>query len=97
VYGCNVTAQLSFSRVFMDGWFQTTKFFPTKSSTRMTATINTNTNVQQQIERNYRWNFLVNTLDGANFWFGMSFFSSTIILPLFVSHFTNNPLIIGHK
>jgi MFS family permease len=50
---------------------------------------------QQQIERNYRWNFLVNSLDGASFWFGMSFFSSTIILPLFVSHFTDNPLLIG--
>lgn len=51
--------------------------------------------VQAEIERNYRWNFLVNSLDGANFWFGMSFFSSTIILPLFVSHFTDNPLAIG--
>ena len=51
--------------------------------------------VQQQIERNYRWNFLVNTLDGACFWFGMSFFSSEIILPLFVSHFTASPLAIG--
>src|SRR5512136_2475064 len=51
--------------------------------------------VQQKIERNFRWNFLVNALDGANFWFGMSFFSSTVILPLFVSHFTDNPLMIG--
>ena len=61
----------------------------------MTEAIASTSNVQQQIERNYRWNFLVNTLDGASFWFGMSFFSSTIILPLFVSHFTNNPLFIG--
>lgn len=50
---------------------------------------------QQQIERHYRWNFLVNTLDGAAFGFGMSFFSSEIILPLFVSHFTDSPLVIG--
>ncbi len=50
---------------------------------------------QQEIERNYRWNFTVNALDGATFWFGMSFISSTIILPLYVSHFTNNPLLIG--
>ena len=50
---------------------------------------------EEQIERNYRWNFTVNALDGASFWFGMSFISSTIILPLFVSHFTNNPLLIG--
>ncbi len=51
--------------------------------------------VQQQIEQNYRWNFLVNALDGASFWFGMSFISSTIILPLYVSHFTTSPLLIG--
>jgi MFS family permease len=51
--------------------------------------------IQQKIQRDYRWNFVVNTLDGASFWFGMSFFSSTIILPLFVSHFTKNPIIIS--
>jgi len=52
-------------------------------------------NAQQEIERNFRWNFLVNALDGASFWFGLSFISSTVILPLFVSHFTHNPLLIG--
>ncbi len=51
--------------------------------------------VQQQNERNYRWNFVVNSLDGASFWFGTSFISNTIILPLYVSHFTSNPLLIG--
>ncbi len=51
--------------------------------------------VQQQIEKNLRWNFVVNALDGASFWLGMSFISSTIILPLFVSHFTSNALLIG--
>ncbi len=61
----------------------------------MTESAANDSAVQQQIERNYRWNFLVNSLDGASFWFGMSFFSSTIILPLFVSHFTNSPLVIG--
>ena len=62
---------------------------------RMTEVIANNSTIQQKIERDYRWNFLVNTLDGAAFGFGMSFFSSTIILPLFVSHFTDNPLTIG--
>src|SRR5512136_652370 len=57
--------------------------------------ITTNSATQQDIDKNYRWNFLVNTLDGASFWFGMSFFSSRIILPLFVSHFTDSPLAIG--
>jgi len=56
---------------------------------------NDNTAIQNYIERNYRWNFVVNTLDGASFWFGMSFISSTIIFPLFVSHFTTNPIVIG--
>jgi hypothetical protein len=54
-----------------------------------------NNNVQQEIERNFRWNFLVNTLDGASFWFGMSLISTTVILPLFVSHFTKNLMLIG--
>ena len=61
----------------------------------MTEDIASNSAIQQKIERDYHWNFLVNTLDGATFGFGMSFFSSTIILPLFVSHFTDNPLMIG--
>jgi hypothetical protein len=61
----------------------------------MTETIDNHPLDQQEIGRNYRWNFLVNALDGASFWFGMSFFSSTVILPLFVSHFTGNPLTIG--
>jgi MFS family permease len=60
--------------------------------TDATATISS---VQQEIAQNYRWNFLVNSLDGASFWFGMSFISSTIILPLYVSHFTRSPLLIG--
>jgi MFS family permease len=51
--------------------------------------------IQQEIQRNIRWNFVVNALDGATWWFGASFISSTVILPLFVSHFTSNPLLIG--
>lgn len=61
----------------------------------MNESIAANPDVQPQIERNYRWNFWVNALDGAFFWFGISFIASTIILPLYVSHFTNNPIIIG--
>lgn len=61
----------------------------------MTGIIADSSAAQQTIERNFRWNFLVNSLDGASFWFGMSFISSTIILPLFVSHFTSSPLLIG--
>jgi len=60
--------------------------------TQATASAST---LQEQIERDYRWNFTVNALDGASFWFGMSFISYTIILPLYVSHFTTNPILIG--
>lgn len=61
----------------------------------MANAIDNPTAIQRQVERDYRWNFVVNALDGASFWFGMSFISSTIILPLFVSRFTDNPLLIG--
>jgi len=61
----------------------------------MTETMGSNNDVQKEIEQNFRWNFLVNAFDGASFWFGMSFISSTVILPLFVSHFTNSLLLIG--
>lgn len=61
----------------------------------MTETTPKPPSAHQQIKRNYRWNFIVNALDGASFWLGMSFMSSAVILPLYVSHFTSNPLLIG--
>jgi MFS family permease len=70
--------------------------FPRKmDQISMIETTVSNNNVQQEVKRNFRWNFLVNTLDMASFMFGMSFISATVILPLFVSHFTHNPLLIG--
>lgn len=48
-----------------------------------------------EVERNYRWNLGVNLLDGATFWFAMSFISSSTIIPLFVSKLTTSPLPIG--
>jgi MFS family permease len=62
---------------------------------QMTEPIPTAPDLQQQVERNYRWNFIVNALDGASWWLGMSFISATVILPLYASHFTQNPLLIG--
>src|ERR1035437_7019048 len=62
----------------------------------MTAPIEGNaTDAQKEITRNYRFNFVVNSLDGASYWFGYSFIAPAIILPLYISHFTSNPLIIG--
>jgi MFS family permease len=51
--------------------------------------------LEQEMERNYRWNFTVNLLDGVMFWFGLHFASSSTIMPLFVSKLTLNPLVIG--
>lgn len=61
----------------------------------MTENLLPGADTREQFERNFRWNFTVNTLDGAFFWFGMSFLSSTVILPLFVRHFTDSALAIG--
>lgn len=48
-----------------------------------------------EAEQNYRWNFAVNLLDGVSFWFGLSFISSTTIVPLFISKLTDSTLAIG--
>jgi MFS family permease len=42
-----------------------------------------------------RWNFTVNVLEGAAFWFGMSFASFGTILPLFISKLTDSKLALG--
>jgi len=49
----------------------------------------------QNQEKNYKWNFTVNLLDGASFWIGSSFISSTTILPLFISKLTSSLVPIG--
>lgn len=51
--------------------------------------------IAAEVEANYRWNFSVNLLDGATFWFGNSFISSTTIVPLFISKLSDSPLPIG--
>jgi MFS family permease len=51
--------------------------------------------VTAEVERNYRWNFTVNLLDGATFWFGNSFIAGTTIVPLFISKLTDSPLPLG--
>jgi MFS family permease len=51
--------------------------------------------VAAEVARNYRWNFTVNLLDGASFWLGASFMSSSTILPLFISKLTPSPLPVG--
>lgn len=50
---------------------------------------------QAEVERHFRWNFVVNVLDGAFFWLGISFAAPNTILPLYVSHLTDNRILIG--
>lgn len=48
-----------------------------------------------EVEENYRWNFVVNVLDTGSFFLALSFFSSTTIIPLFISKLTTSPIPIG--
>lgn len=51
--------------------------------------------VTAEMHRHYRWNFTVNLLDGATFWFGLSFISAATIIPLFISKLTSSAFAIG--
>jgi MFS family permease len=51
--------------------------------------------IEAEIERNFRHNFVVNFLNSTFFWCGMSFIAVRTILPLYVSHFTDNEVVIG--
>jgi len=53
------------------------------------------TEYQAAIQRYYRRNFIVNILDFACYSWGMSFASMVTILPLYLSHLTSSPLLIG--
>lgn len=48
--------------------------------------------LEVQARQDYRWNFAMNLLDGAFFWFSLSFISATTILPLFISKLTTAPV-----
>jgi MFS family permease len=51
--------------------------------------------IAAEVQRNYPWNFTVNLIEGASFWFGLSFISSSTIIPLFISKLTASPFLIG--
>jgi MFS family permease len=55
----------------------------------------TDVEFDEQVERHYSWNFRVNLVDVAFFWLGLSFASTTTVIPLFVSKLSPNPLLIG--
>jgi MFS family permease len=48
-----------------------------------------------EISRHYRHNFVFNVLDQAHWLFGTSFISLTAILPVYASHLTSSPFLIG--
>jgi MFS family permease len=48
------------------------------------------------VERNYRWNFSVNLVDGSSFWMAMSFMGTTTIVPLFISKLTRSMVPIAY-
>lgn len=58
-------------------------------------TINPEIEYDEYVIKNARWNYFVNFLDGSLFWLGYSFIAPGIILPLFVSHFTDSKILIG--
>jgi len=51
--------------------------------------------IAAEVEHNYRWNFTVNLVEGASFFLGASFLSSSTIVPLFISKLTTSILPIG--
>jgi MFS family permease len=50
---------------------------------------------EQEIERHFRWNFIVNALDGGFFGLGMTFVALGTIMPLYLSHLTDSKLALG--
>jgi MFS family permease len=54
-----------------------------------------NTTEEAFRNRNYRYNFIVNLLDGGFFGFGLGFASFVTILPLFISTLTDSYILIG--
>lgn len=57
--------------------------------------MSTELDFEHQVQRNFRFNFIFNALDGAFFWCGSSFIASATILPLYVSRLTDSRLAIG--
>lgn len=50
---------------------------------------------EDEVKRDYRWNFVTNLLDWVFFSMGMSFVSLNTVLPAFARHLTSSNLLIG--
>ena len=55
----------------------------------------TEAEIEAEVLQNFRWNFGVNLMDVATFWFGLSFISATTIVPLFISKLSDSPIPIA--
>lgn len=66
-------------------WLQADQPYPDQSDASFAA----------EVERHYRWNFTVNTLDAALFILAVSLISSSTIVPLFISKLSPSPIPIG--
>jgi MFS family permease len=55
----------------------------------------TDVELEAERDRNYRWNYIVTTIDTSSFQFGASFISAATIVPLFISKLTTSTLAIG--
>ena len=51
--------------------------------------------LEQEIEKNYKHNFIVNIVDGTAFWFGASFFAYRTIFPVFIANLTDSEFAIA--
>jgi MFS family permease len=51
--------------------------------------------IEAEIERDFRRNAIANLLDGAFFWFGLSFIATNTVIPLWISRLTSSRLLIG--
>jgi MFS family permease len=52
-------------------------------------------NLELYSNKHLRWNYVFNFLDGSFFWLGYAFIAPSVILPIFISHFTDNKFLIG--
>ena len=50
---------------------------------------------EKEVGKNYRWNFVVNSIDVGLFMASLSFVSITTVIPAFLNHFTDSNTIIG--
>ncbi len=53
------------------------------------------TTVQAEVEKHFRYNFVVNLVDGSFFGLAMGYASAVTILPLFIANFTESTILIG--